>query len=77
MQAITSVRGVAIPALKLFPSSPPATFHVLRAVLLLLGREPAAVATWREASQQLHVGTFEELAAYDATQERNTSLWKK
>eukprot|EP00878_Enallax_costatus_P036352 GHUV01040815.1.p2 GENE.GHUV01040815.1~~GHUV01040815.1.p2 ORF type:complete len:329 (+),score=136.72 GHUV01040815.1:1474-2460(+) len=77
VQTITSVRGVAIPALKLFPSSPPATFHVLRAVLLLLGREPAAIATWREASQQLHVGVFEELAAYDATQERNKDLWKK
>lgn len=77
MQTISSVRGVAIPALKLFSSSPPATFQVLRAVLLLLGREPAGLATWREASQQLHVGTFQELAAYDAAQERNMELWKR
>eukprot|EP00775_Hariotina_reticulata_P001846 gene1846-2179_t len=78
VKAITSVRGVALHALKLCTSSPPATFHVLRAVLLLLGREPDSVASWREVSvSQLHVGVFEELAAYDATQERDAALWKR
>lgn len=75
-QVITGVRGTALRALKLCNSSPPATFHVLRAVLLLLGREPAAVATWREASQQLHLGLFEQIAGYDATQERDAARWK-
>jgi hypothetical protein len=78
LQAITSVRGVALHALKLHTSSPPATFLVLRAVLLLLGRDPASVASWREvAVSQLHVGVFEELAAYDATQERDAAIWKR
>lgn len=77
MQSITSVRGAAIHALKLFSSSPPATQHVLRAVLLLLGRDPAALSSWREVSGQLHVGTFDDLAAYDATQARDAVLWKR
>jgi len=70
LQAITSVRGVALHALKLHTSSPPATFLVLKAVLLLLGRDPTASAcpVGREvAVSQLHVGVFEELAACDAT----------
>lgn len=71
------MRGAAIHALKLFSSSPPATQHVLRAVLLLLGRDPAALSSWREVSGQLHVGTFDDLAAYDATQARDAVLWKR
>jgi hypothetical protein len=63
--------------LKLFSSSPPATQHVLRAVLLLLQRDPAALSSWREVSSQLHVGAFEDLAAYDATQARDAALWKR
>jgi hypothetical protein len=75
-QAITGVRGTAVRALKLCTSSPPATFHVLRAVLLLLGQPPTAVASWREASSQIHLGLFEQIAAYDATQERDAGCWK-
>lgn len=77
LQSITSVRGVAMHALKLFPSSPTATLHVLRAVLLLLGRDPASTASWREVSTQIHVGMFEELVSYDATQPRDNALWKR
>lgn len=76
MQAISSVRGTALRALKLFTTSPPATFHVLRAVLLLLGQPPEGVATWREASQQLHLGLFDQIAGYDATQDRDAARWK-
>lgn len=70
------MRGTALRALKLCTSSPPATFHVLRAVLLLLGRQPAEVATWREVSQHLHMGLFEQVVGYDATQERDAARWK-
>lgn len=76
MQAITGVRGTALRALKLCTSSPPATFHVLRAALLLLGQQPATVATWREASKLFNLDLFEQLAAYDATQERAAACWK-
>ncbi|KAF6264037.1 hypothetical protein COO60DRAFT_1624406 [Scenedesmus sp. NREL 46B-D3] len=77
VQSIRGVRGAAIHALKLFSSSPPATQHVLRAVLLLLERDPAALSSWREVLGQLHVGTFDDLAAYDATQARDAALWKR
>jgi hypothetical protein len=73
---ITGVRGTALRALKLSTSSPPATFHVLRAVLLLLGQQPAAVASWREASGLLNLGMFEQIAGYDATRERDAAQWK-
>jgi len=75
LQAVTAVRGTAVRALKLCTSSPPATFHVLRAVLLLLRQQPASLSSWREASQQLHLGLFEQIAAYDATQERDAARW--
>lgn len=71
------MRGVALKALRLAPTSPPATFAVLRATLLLLGCGPADVATWREASRQLNVGLFERLAGYDAAQERDAALWAR
>lgn len=70
------MRGIALRALKLSTSSPPATFQVLRAVLLLLGQQPAAVASWREASHLLDLGLFEQVAGYDATQERDAARWK-
>lgn len=75
-QVITGVRGTALRALKLCTSSPPATSHILRAVLLLLGAQPSAVATWREASELLNLGFFEQIAGYDATQERDPARWK-
>lgn len=65
-QAIASVRGVGLRALRMLPSAPPATLRALRAACLLLGRPAAAVATWREASGQLGLKLLEDLAAYDA-----------
>lgn len=76
-QAIAGVRGVALRALRMLPSSPPATFHVLRAALLLLGREPNSLKTWREASGQLGLKMFDEVAGFDAHADVGAALWKR
>jgi hypothetical protein len=76
-KAIAAVRGVALRALRLLPSSPPATFHVLRAALLLLGRDPASLKTWREAGGQLGLKVFDELAGLDAAAPIPPALWKR
>lgn len=77
MQAVNGVRGVALKGLRLMTASPPATCHVLRAVLLLLGCQPSEVASWREVSKQLSLGLFERLAGFDATQERDMAVWQR
>ncbi|KAF8057245.1 RSP2 [Scenedesmus sp. PABB004] len=59
----------------LAPSSPPSTAAVLRGALLLLGRAPSALASWRELSAALTAGLFDELGAFDATQDRDAALW--
>jgi len=76
-QSIAGVRGVALRALRMLPASPPATFHVLRAALLLLGREAAALRTWREASGQLGLRMFDDLLQFDAQAAVSPALWQR
>lgn len=54
---------------------PQATFHVLKALLHLLGRDPATFATWKRAYVHFTPALFEDMSAYDATQERDMELW--
>jgi hypothetical protein len=61
----------------MLPSAPPATLHVLRAVLLLLGREPGVLRTWREVSGQLGLGLFQEIASFDAKAPVDADTWRR
>ncbi|MEW5299185.1 MAG: hypothetical protein WDW36_002224 [Sanguina aurantia] len=75
---VKTLRKVSKPALKALRGSlavPQATFHVLKAALCLLGREPASCATWPLCLQHLTPQLFEDLKSYDATQERVPALW--
>lgn len=77
-QAIAGVRGPALRALRMLPTSPPATLHALRAAALLLGRDPASLRTWREASKTLlGLKLFDDLAAFDAAAPIEPALWKR
>lgn len=54
---------------------PQATYHVLKAVLLLLGRSKEEVVTWQRALGHVDSGLFQAMAEYDATQERDMHVW--
>jgi hypothetical protein len=49
-------------------STPQGTFHALKAVLALLGRQPEGFATWKRAYGHLTPQLFEDMKNYDATQ---------
>ena len=76
-QAIAAVRGPALRALRMLPSAPRATLPTLRAALLLLGRAPASVRTWREVGAQLGLRVFEEVVAFDARAGVDAALWTR
>ncbi|MEW5313509.1 MAG: hypothetical protein WDW38_005072 [Sanguina aurantia] len=64
MLLLQTLRKVSKPALKALRGSlavPQATFHVLKAALCLLGREPASCATWPLCLQHLTPQLFEDL----------------
>ncbi|GFR41453.1 hypothetical protein Agub_g2141 [Astrephomene gubernaculifera] len=56
---------------------PQATFHIVKALLHLLGKEPASFATWKRAFAHFTPALFEDMAGYDATQERDMALWAR
>lgn len=78
-EAVSAISGDAVRALRnASPSAPPmATFHMLRAVLVLLGKEPESLSTWVKAHKHFEKATFETLVNYDATQDRDLALWKQ
>lgn len=56
---------------------PQATYHLLKAVLLLLGRQPASYDTWPKAQALVGPELFTALAAYDAQAARDMAVWGK
>jgi hypothetical protein len=76
-QAIMAVRGTAIQVLRLHATGPPATASVLRAVLLLLGRDPASILGWGQVVPLLGSNLFDEIAAVDATVPRDLQCWSR
>ncbi len=54
---------------------PQATYHLLKAVLLLLGRKPATFDTWPKAQALVSQELFAALAAYDAQAARDMAAW--
>jgi hypothetical protein len=77
VQAVNSVRAISVTTLRKFTASPPATAHVLRAVLLLLGRPAAELGTWQGMLRYIMLPMFDDLTLYNAQQERDMALWAK
>lgn len=76
-QSIHRVQGLAVQTLKLSLTPPPATYHVLKAVLLLLGRTPASVSSWRKCVTALSFDLFDGIDRYDATASRDLDVWRQ
>ncbi|KXZ56732.1 hypothetical protein GPECTOR_1g66 [Gonium pectorale] len=75
VQAAAESSSATLTSLRHMLSVPQATFHVLKALLHLLGRQPDTFATWKLVYAHLTPALFEDMAAYDATQERDLELW--
>lgn len=67
---LSSISGTAVAGLRATAVVPQATFHVIKAALHLLGKEPETFKNWKRAFEYFTPATFEELVAYDATQVR-------
>jgi hypothetical protein len=67
----TSLRELSFHAV-----SPPATMHVLTAVLRLLGKPAGTFSTWNRASKYFTLSLFEDLQVYNAEQPRNMGVWR-
>jgi hypothetical protein len=77
VQALEAGRAVGTKALRSGLVLPQATYHVLKAVLLLLGRQPATYDTWPKAQALVGPELFTVLAAYDAQAARDMAVWGK
>lgn len=75
VQISTESSEATLSTLRHLLSTPQATFHVIKALLHLLGKEPASFATWKRAYAHFTPELYEAMAAYDATQERDMALW--
>ncbi|EFJ44886.1 radial spoke protein 2 [Volvox carteri f. nagariensis] len=75
VQAATESSEVTLSSLQHLLTVPQATYHVIKALLHLLGRDPATFATWKRAYAHFTPALFEDMAAYDAAQERDMALW--
>lgn len=56
--------------------APPATMHVLTAVLRLLGKPSGTFSTWNRAADYFNAGLFEDLNSYNAEQPRDAAVWR-
>ncbi len=75
VQAASASAGATLYALLHFLTVPQATFHIVKALLNLLGKEPSSFATWKRAASYFTPTLFEEMAGYDATAERDMGVW--
>lgn len=75
--AVSGSKAAALRELCSYATAPPATLHVLAAVLRLLRRDGATFATWNAAVRHtINEALFEELEGYDAEQDRDMEVWK-
>jgi hypothetical protein len=74
--AVAASKGTALHELRCHVTSPPATMHILTAILRLLRRDPPTFATWNCATRLFNDTLFADLEAYDAAQERDAVVWK-
>ena len=70
---VVDVSEEAVEALRDASAVPQATFHVLKAVLHLLGKEPETLKNWKRCFEHLNPTTFSDLSLYDATQVKRLS----
>ena len=73
-QAVSSVSSTALHTLKHSMVVPQATFHVLKAALHMLGKDPESFKNWKLCYQHLHTDFFHEFTAFDATADRNLEV---
>lgn len=65
--AVASVADVAVAKLRGTRVVPQATFHVLKAVLHVLGKPPATFSNWKRAFAYFTPDLFTDIQDYDAT----------
>lgn len=76
--AISSVQDAAATAMKMMTATPPATFHILKAAILLVcGADKESVSTWKQCYPYFGPKLFDAIAAYDAKPDRDMALWKQ
>ncbi|GAX75677.1 hypothetical protein CEUSTIGMA_g3120.t1 [Chlamydomonas eustigma] len=75
--AVIGISHDAVRALRDATELPQATYHVLKALLHLLQKEPESFKNWKRSFEHFSLLTFSELGAYDATQERDLEVWKR
>lgn len=77
VQAASASADATLYALLHLLTVPQATFHIVKALLNLLGKEPSSFATWKRAASYFTPTLFEEMAGYDATAERDMGVWAR
>lgn len=76
-ECISGVEIMALRNFRMYTTTPKATFHILKAILLLLGVPKASTATWKLCMRHVNSALFSNINSYDATQERDLALWKQ
>lgn len=74
-QALEAAQPAGTKALRSECRLPQATYHVLKAALHLLGRQPTSFDSWPKAQALVGPQLFEQLAAYDCRAPRDMAAW--
>lgn len=77
VQSIKSISSQVVQSFQCRDSVPQATFHVLKAVLYVLGKEPATFSNWKRCYEHFTPDLFQQLQDLDATADRDMDAWKK
>lgn len=75
--AVTAAGEAAIPVLRHCRMVPQATFHVLKAVAHVLGKDPDTLHNWKRMYAHFEPQFFADVVAYDAHAERDLDAWRR
>lgn len=76
-QAVSESKEAAIFSLRHMSSCPQATFHILKAVFFILGKDPESFQNWKRAYEHFTVEVVDELVAFKAQEPRDMDAWNK
>eukprot|EP00798_Chlamydomonas_sp_ICE-L_P000487 gene487-1893_t len=76
-ESVGAIKADAVYDLRHISATPQATFHVLKAVFHILGKDAESFKNWKRAYEHFTLEVMDELINFDATAERDLAVWNK
>ncbi|DBA78024.1 TPA: hypothetical protein ACH3X2_008002 [Trebouxia sp. C0005] len=76
-EVVKSAAGSGVSELLALPCAPPLTWNVLKAMLLVMGKNPHDMDTWLKCRAVITLGLFEEAASQQGPLPTGHAVWKE